>query len=215
MLKFTRRSFNRAKYFDKVYKENLFNGQESLSGEGSSMDATKVLRPELRRLIGQYPIETIFDLPCGDMAWMSQLLDLPISYTGGDISKETIRRNRSRFPGQKFVSFDAVRQIPDAYDLIMCRDLLVHLPNHEALQVLHHFVESGSKFLLTTTFVNRVSNEDLEYSDVIVQWRPLDLSKPPFNLPQALEIIIEECEEGNGLFRDKAMALYDLGTLNL
>ena len=213
MFKFSGKALSRAKYFDKVYNENLFHGDESLSGEGSSLNATKVLRPELRNLIERHSVSRIFDVPCGDMAWMSQLLDLPISYTGGDISKETIKRNKRKFPNQKFLHFDAVRQVPDSFDLIICRDLLVHLPSQEALQVLRNFAKSGSSLLLTTTFIDRPINEDLQYSDVIVQWRPLNLSKPPFNLSQPLEIIVEECEEGNGLFRDKAMALYDAKSL--
>jgi SAM-dependent methyltransferase len=212
---FSRDSLKRARYFDRVYKENLFHGAESLSGEGSSIEATKKLRVDLRNLIKRNAINTLFDVPCGDMAWMSQILDMPISYTGGDISKETIKQNKRKFPNQKFVHFDAVRQVPSRFDLIFCRDLLVHLPNNEALRVLNNFIASGSSLLLTTTFVDRSINEDLHYSESIVQWRPLNLANPPFYLPEPLETIIEECNEGEGLFRDKAMALYDLQAIKL
>ncbi|MGH8131321.1 MAG: hypothetical protein ACRES3_10755 [Steroidobacteraceae bacterium] len=45
------------------------------------------------------------------------------------------------------------------------------------------------------------------------EWRPLNLQPPPFGLPPPLRLINENCTEGNGAYRDKALGLWDLTTL--
>jgi hypothetical protein len=210
---FSNKNFNRAKYFDNVYHGNLFHGKESLSGEGSSLEATKVIRQQLPGLLRDLKIETMLDVPCGDLHWMKELLEWPVEYTGADVSRDVINSNRRKFPKHRFVQLDAVEKRPNRYDLIFCRDLLVHLPLLEAMKVIQNFCESGSSYLLTTTFIDRTVNEDFSYTPNYVQWRPLNLSLEPFNFPAPLSLIIEECFEGDGLFADKSLALFDLDAL--
>jgi SAM-dependent methyltransferase len=214
MLNFLRKNkIDRFKYFNNVYEKNLFHGDESLSGEGSSLEATAVLQREIPKLIKNFEIKSILDAPCGDLNWMKEVLDSSFDYTGADISKSVIMNNKKRFPQYKFLHLDAVEEIPKSYDLILCRDLLVHLPLDEAMKVIQNFSNSGSKYLLTTTFFDRKRNEDFEYTPKIVQWRPLNLALPPFEFALPLSLIVEECKEGGGSFADKALALYDLSVL--
>ena len=208
----------RSQYFDTVYAENMFHGDESISGQGSSEKATRVVRKEITQIIKKYEIKTILDLPCGDLNWMRLLLEANknILYTGADVSTEIIKKNLIKYPGLKFFCFDAVAEkIDRSYDLILCRDLLVHLPNAEILECIDNFKKSGSRWLLTTTFTRREKNPDLVYSKSIVEWRPINLEVEPFNLKNYEYLFMEECEEGDGEYSDKAIALYDLNTLNI
>jgi SAM-dependent methyltransferase len=210
---FKKSNFSRTKYFDNVYKQNLFHGQESLSGEGSSLEATRVLRREIPSLLNRFNITSILDVPCGDLNWMKEILPLTADYTGADVSMDMVRSNKKKFREYKFIQFDAVKEVPDSFDLILCRDLLVHLPLEEATQVIQNFLKSDSKYLLTTTFLNRELNEDFKYSPTVVQWRPLNLSIHPFMFPKPVTTIVEECMEGDGNFADKVLGLYDLDSL--
>jgi SAM-dependent methyltransferase len=210
---FGKKYLNRAKYFDQVYRNNLFHGKESLSGEGSSLDATRVLRLEIPILLKQFQISSILDVPCGDLHWMKEILNITTNYTGADISRNIVNQNKKKFKQCNFLQLDVVEQIPGYYDLIFCRDLLVHLPLDHAVRALKNFCMSGSKYLLTTTFTDRDTNDDFNYSSEIVQWRPLNLSIEPFNLPVPMTLIVEECREGGGLFSDKSMALYELNSI--
>jgi hypothetical protein len=81
------------------------------------------------------------------------------------------------------------------------------------MKTLENFKRSDSKFLLTTTFLNREKNDDLEYSAEVVQWRPLNLMRPPFDFPLPLRCIVEGCTEGSGQFWDKALILVELRSL--
>ena len=169
------RRLKRSSYFNRVYKKNLFHGNESLSGEGSSLQATAVLRREIPLLLEQFLIRTVLDVPCGDLSWMKEILHIPDSYTGADIAKAAIKSNKRQFKNHNFIVMDVVKETPHTYDLIISRDLLVHLPLSECLQVLANFCRSNSRYLLTTSFLDRITNEDISYSTDIVQWRPLNL----------------------------------------
>ena len=82
--------------------------------------------------------------------------------------------------------------------------LFGHLKLKDARQALRNIASSGSKYLLTTTFTARTANEELG----LIFFRPLNLQKPPFSLPEPIEIISEECTENDGAFSDKSLALW-------
>ncbi len=136
-------------YFQDIYKQRLFGKSTSVSGPGSSLNATKVIREFIVELVGQYGIRTIADIPCGDLLWFRAMELKDLKYTGFDIVPELILELREEFPGQQFDIYDATSDLLGAYDLILCRDLLVHLTSEQALRVLDNFKKSGSTYLLT------------------------------------------------------------------
>ncbi|MBL0029993.1 MAG: hypothetical protein IPO95_13365 [Rhodanobacteraceae bacterium] len=44
-------------------------------------------------------------------------------------------------------------------------------------------------------------------------FRPLNLQKPPFNLPKPFEIISEACTENGGGFADKSLGLWRIADI--
>jgi len=199
--------------FTEIYKKNLFGGKESISGEGSSLAQTEVVRKELPLLLRTLKLKTMIDAPCGDIFWMKEV-DLPVEkYIGIDIVEEIIEDNKERYvvPGRVFISKNIITdELPEA-DLILCRDCLVHLSFDHAIAAIKNFKNSGAKYLLTTTFTDRGGNEDLGKA----VWRTLNLEKAPFDFPKPLKLINEGCTEGDGNFADKALALWALKDINL
>jgi hypothetical protein len=111
---------------------------------------------------------------------------------------------------------DVVKAIPSTVDMIFCRDLLVHLSLDDGLKVIENFKNSGSKYLLTTTFTDRISNiYDIRIEPGSVFWRPLNLEKPPFSFGVPIEMINEGCTEGDGHYRDKSLGLWRLSDIKL
>lgn len=47
----------------------------------------------------------------------------------------------------------------------------------------------------------------------IGSWRPLNLTKPPFNLPTPCFTINENCTEDNGKYKDKSMCVWKISEL--
>jgi hypothetical protein len=198
------------RYFQNIYKKHLFGKSTSASGPGSSLDATKVIRESLLELFDQYGIRTIADIPCGDFLWFSAMELKDFKYTGFDIVPELISDLRELFPGQQFDIHDATSDLLGTYELILCRDLLVHLTNEQALKVIGNFKKSGSTYLLATTFVNRKRNVELRVPRIGVGWRPLNLAVFPFNLGSPIRTLNENSSEGRGRYRDKSLGLWKL-----
>ena len=192
--------------FKSIYEENFWNSSESYSGTGSVIDQTKVIVSALPELFKKYKINTMLDAPCGDFNWMRHVDISNIKYTGGDIVDSLIQKNKENYSHSNidFLNVNLLSDELDQYDLVFCRDCLVHFSYKDISKAIINIINSGSRYLLTTSFIDRRINFDIETGD----WRPINLQKSPFNFPKPIEIIIEKCTEGNGKSYDKALLLY-------
>jgi len=169
--------------FSAIYRFRWWGGRESesASGRGSSLAATKRLRVQLPHILRELKCSRLLDLGCGDFHWMSSVV-LPCDYVGTDIVTTVIRRNKDRYSrdGIDFMTLNAVVDpIPDDVDVVLCREVLFHLSFKDAHKVLLNIRRSKAKFLLVTQMDTGVPNVDTYTGG----FRPLDLTKPPFNLP--------------------------------
>jgi hypothetical protein len=155
--------------------------RESVSGPGSTMNATSEVRTWLPQVLHHLRVRVLADIPCGDYNWMASV-DLPCDYRGYDVLVELIEANRQNYPWRAtaFEVLNAVEQIPKAADVILCRDLLVHLDLDDAQSVIENFKASGSPYVILTTFPGQ-PNHELAQSYPGWGWRPLDMEAPPFN----------------------------------
>ena len=185
--------------FDKIYKNNKWGSKESKSGPGSEISRTKNIRLEIPKLIKNYNIKTLFDCPCGDVNWISQIFDKIPNYVGGDISKYVIINNNKRY-NKEFIIFDLRYDKINKYDLLLVRDCLFHLSYKDIFKVLENIKKSNVKFFLTTNFLNRKN-----YDIVTGKWRSLCLQEPPFNFPKPIKTIQED---EIGEYKDKHLCLY-------
>jgi hypothetical protein len=192
--------------FGEIAKMKAWGDGESISGPGSSYDATAIIREEIPKLMVELSATRLLDVPCGDHHWMSQLLHAhpEIKYLGGDVVPEIVEANKKRF-GDKFKTVNLLTdELPEA-DIVLVRDALVHMPHADVKTALANIKASGSKWLLATTFPGR-KNRDIELG----QWHPMDLSDPIFGIGQPEKLINEGCKEGGGQFKDKSLGLWRL-----
>lgn len=191
--------------FGLIHSFSLFGASDSKSGPGSDASQTREIVASLPELLKKYNIKSVLDVPCGDLNWISNLFPLIEQYTGADIVSDLIISNRLKFPDKDFIKLDVRKNSLQKYDLILCRDLLVHLSNSDAKKVLSRFKSSGSKYLLVTSFTERKFNRELQ-----AIWRPVNLQLPPFNLINIIQILNENCTEANGQYLDKSLILISL-----
>ncbi|MFC4531511.1 class I SAM-dependent methyltransferase [Sphaerisporangium dianthi] len=204
-------NYDRAEVFTFIYETNLWGSSESPSGEGSEFLATETLRTEIPRLMRRLGVRRLLDAPCGDFGWMSKVDLSGIEYLGLDLVQAIVDNNQREHQGRlrRFQCLDIVRDPLPQADIILCRDCLVHLTYKEAREALSNMKESGSTFLLTTTFTQIDRNVDIQTGD----WRPLNLMLEPFNFPPPLDLVNERCEEGDGAYADKSLGLWRLSDL--
>lgn len=194
--------------FTEIYQTNYWGSPDSKSGNGSDLSQTEALRRKVPAALKTLGVRTVLDIPCGDFFWMSHCdLDLE-RYIGGDIIADLVTSlNKTYGDAQhEFRQLNLTLDPLPNVDLILCRDVLVHFSHADVRRSLRNMKESGSRYLLTTTFVRRDRNADIPTG----QWRPLNLQKPPFSLPEPKLIIDEECTEGSGNFADKCLGLWEL-----
>ena len=63
---------------------------------------------------------------------------------------------------------------------------------------------------MTTKFVDRYHNDDIPTG----AWRTINLCKPPFNFPDPLLIILENCTEADNKFSDKSLCLWKVKNIS-
>lgn len=192
--------------FRHAYATRHWEGAESPSGPGSSLDQTTAIRRLIPPLLSRLGVRRLLDLPCGDFHWLSTVDLGDVAYVGGDLLPELIEANERTHhaPRREFRVLDLLRSELPTADLVLCRDCLVHLSHADIGQAMRNIQSSGATWLLTTTFPAQGVNEDITTGD----WRPIDLTAAPFYWPTPEELLVEECTEGNGAFADKSLGLW-------
>jgi hypothetical protein len=204
------------KIFENIYEQNFWGDNESISGSGSNSQNTVKIRKEIPKLLKKFNIKNFIDAPCGDFYWMKFIIhDLGIDkYFGIDIVKDIIDKNQKNFSNTKinFYTKNIIDDLLFSGDLIFCRDCLVHFSYSDIIKTLKNIKKNGIKYILTTHF----TKIDRKFINIETgQWRPINFILDPFNFPQPEEIIIEDCQEVEGIYNDKSLALWKLEDLNI
>jgi len=196
-----------------IFQSNLWGSQESRSGPGSTQLRAGDFLPDLLALLRTLNTRVLLDAPCGDFNWAAPVADAVERYIGVDVVGEIIARNQcsANGPTRTFLHRDLTTDALPSADVILCRDCLVHLAYPDIWRGLRNFQESGSRYLLTTTFTARDGNSDIATGG----WRPLNLERPPFCFPPPVTIIDERCLHSGGSGRDKGLGLWELDSLSL
>ncbi|MEZ4978334.1 MAG: class I SAM-dependent methyltransferase [Chitinophagales bacterium] len=198
--------------FQKIFNSNFWGSKESISGVGSNLEQTETLIIELSKLLqSREDINSVLDLPCGDFNWMQKVDLTGINYIGADIVKPLIENNLKSFEkeGRTFRHLNLISDELPKVDLVIVRDCLVHLSEENIALAISNLKRSGSKYLLSTSFVDRKQNKNIKNGD----WRPINLELTPFNFPKPELSILENCTEARGKYKDKTMGLWKISDL--
>jgi hypothetical protein len=188
--------------FNEIYKNEIWmSGNPNIprSGPGSSIEYTTPLRQAFPEVLDIFGVKTLLDAPCGDMTWMSVMLnDVDITYIGGDIVKSIVDENIRNYSNSKtfFTHLDITKDPLPNSDMMLCRDCLFHFSFEYIRKALNNFYRSGIKYLMATNHIFGLPNVDIETGD----FRVLDLTQEPFLLGRPL-YVVEERGEAPGVLR--------------
>lgn len=193
--------------FEDIHRNRKWGFYEgTVSGPGSTITHTKILRKGLVDFMKKYEIKTLLDAPCGDRKWIQEIdfKSLNINYIGMDIVESIVEPLRWHNPGLDVKVGDITKDVLPQADAILVRDCLVHLPFTVVGEALDNiFNKSNIKYLITTTFPG-VENTDIRTGE----WRALDLEAWPFDLAKPMTYIADPYRPN--LYQDKKLGVWKL-----
>jgi 2-polyprenyl-3-methyl-5-hydroxy-6-metoxy-1,4-benzoquinol methylase len=171
--------------FTKIYDDGAWGKDpdgQGTSGFGSKKETTSLYRAFLQKFLKTYKIRSVVDVGCGDWEFSKLINWKNIQYTGYDVVQSVIEKNQQVHGTSRiqFIHGDAVVDDLPSADLLICKDVLQHLPDEDVFKVLAKL--NRFKYCLIT---NDVDNHSLTSSNTPISrggYRTLDLSQPPFNL---------------------------------
>ncbi len=209
--------YSNEKKFNYIFKKNIWGSYESISGPGSEIQNTIVIRQQIPNLIKKYNIKSILDIPCGDFHWFKEM-DIKIDYLGADIVDTIINENISKYSSD-YISFKKLDITSEAingkFDLIIIRDLFIHFSNDDIFKSLQNIKESQSKYILTTNY----NDSDINKNIVTGSFREINLMKDPFNFPTPIFEIDDAGQilrpNSNILYQNKYLSLWNIQDLKI
>jgi hypothetical protein len=183
-----------AEKFTRIYDRKLWlkinpaiNADKSLSGYGSTLESTKVLRHALEGFLSQIEARRLLDIPCGDLNWMRAVQFPPdMEYIGGDVVPHLIAGLKANYGREDISSrrlfrvFDITKDEFDPADVWFCKDCIQHLSNWDIKAALRNFCNQSVEFALISNHTDVKENTDIPTG----LCRHVDLTLPPFNLPE-------------------------------
>lgn len=185
-------SASREEAFVHIYEAGLWGTNEAgvaNSGTGSTVELTVVYRAYLQNFLKEHGIHSVVDAGCGDWEF-SRVIDWSgIDYKGYDIVESVVQQDRRQYgaPDRQFYVADVVEADLPPADLLIVKHVLQHLPNRDVAKFLKQLPKYRHAI-----FVDGVDSETLTAPNVDIvagQYRPIDLTRPPFALRAQKELL--------------------------
>ncbi len=172
-------------YISNYWQNNFkINENMSKSGPGSNINYTTNLIEELIVFFKKKNINTILDVGCGDFIWMNLLLKKYKNYNkylGLEIVDNLVANNNLKYSNDKvsFKTFDLVEEkIPTGFDIILVRDVFIHLKDEQIKNFLKLLTTSEAKYFGVTSTPLLRKNFELKTEG---RYRDINIEIEPYN----------------------------------
>lgn len=201
--------------FSNILVSKAWSSGETICGTGSKKENTSNIIKFLNKFIDENNVLSILDLGCGDLNWIGHTIETLQSYIGVDLGTQMLLENKEKFPNFVFQDQDILSFMKEynkqgeKVEVIICRDVLVHLDNKYIGSLLEEISNSDALYFITTSFPISYTNAEIEPGE----WRPIDITKEPFNF----NFPFTEISEGYSgwgskkSFKDKSIYVFNLG----
>jgi len=152
------------------------------SGVGSTMRTTLLYRTFLAQFMKDTAVHSVVDAGCGDWEFSRAIDWSGIDYKGFDIAPRVIKADQERFtrPNVHFFVGDIVDDDLPPADLLIVKHVLQHLPNAAVEKFLRQLPKYRHALLIDGVNAEGLSSTNPDIP--VGGYRPLDVTKPPFNV---------------------------------
>lgn len=185
--------------FTKIYDTDFWG----LADKGPQLHLEQRIADLIQDTLRKYSIASVTEMGCGFWNYAKRVDWSGITYNGYDVTIGPVRFNTDNYTTDKihFHHFvDGVRLAPA--DLLICKDVLQHLPTDD---VLHYLAMYKDLFSYMLIFNGCAPEENLNGSIDYGGYRPLRLDLPPFN--EATEVVDEWDNPAFGAYREQVCLL--------
>ena len=136
--------------FSKIYQENSWGDGVRFPKSGSGSDPLNA-QPYVdfvKRVVQDFHVKTVVDVGHGDWVMWADYRFEGVDYLGLDVAVGLSEANRNKF-GRKniqFRHFDISQDVLPSAEMVICKDVLQHLPNDQVLIFLTQL--SNFKFVV-------------------------------------------------------------------
>jgi len=172
--------------FDRIYKDNVWNGIDSRSGPGSGIVPTRHVGEFIDQFVAQESIHTMLDFGCGDCNWMS---NIP-GYLGVDVSQEAIRLAQRKHPFRAFRVITGVRDLLGTHwDMVFSRDVMQHSSTERNRDFLAAIASFDPRWMMLSTYRDGINDsiEDGAYFRINLNAEPYNLLEPDIWVPDGFD----------------------------
>lgn len=171
--------------FEDIFeKEHWGEKSSSVSGSGSTIEATRLISQRLPGLMKELDIKVLLDAPCGDFGWMKDVSLGIERYIGADIVPALVDEVQNKYaaPGREFMVLNLLADPLPECDMVFCRDCMLHLAYQDQRKLLENLKASNFKYVMLSTFPKAQANRDI----VTGEARQINLRLPPLGLPEPM-----------------------------
>lgn len=164
--------------FTEIYKKNKWRFG---SGAGSLKRVCTDYVKYLNKFIESHDIKSVLDVGCGDWQFSEDINWKDAEYLGIDVVEYLMSDVAKKYGTDKIkFHFGDIHSIEfDHYDIILIKEVMIHLPNEEIVKMLQK-VSGKCKYLIITNPVSNSPNCNIDIRTG--SFRPVDVTEKPFNL---------------------------------
>lgn len=165
--------------FEQIYRTGYWRSYYGTeSGPGSSIECSKPYLDFVQQFCVDNTIKSILDLGCGDFNLMRHFNFDGIVYHGVDVVDFVIQNNIQTY-GTSNLTFESTSIVgytpKQKYDLVLCKDVLQHLPTSDVADILRILTNNLS---LVTNDYSVGYNQNVQSG----KYSPIDLNSPPYSM---------------------------------
>ncbi|MBS0605876.1 MAG: class I SAM-dependent methyltransferase [Parachlamydiales bacterium] len=170
--------------FSEVYRLGIWGKNsegEGTSGNGSTLSGGLPFINYVQDFLESHDISSILDIGCGDWVLGKEIHWGERIYTGIDVVPDLIIKNRESFATSRvrFLNLDILSDPMPEADLLICKDVLMHLPISDIFKMLDKLKKYKYCIIVNDFFpLWNAQNSEIR----IGEYRPLGLTSYPFNL---------------------------------
>jgi SAM-dependent methyltransferase len=176
---------NSEKVFTEIYETGGWGFDKEgkgFSGLGSTLLNSMSYIVFLQDFIKANRITTVVDAGCGDWTFSKEIKWGNVQYLGVDVVKNVIDEDINKYSAENihFQQIDILKDPLPPADLLICKDVLMHLTNDDIVDFLER--NKQYKHYLFTNNVDFESSSNMNKDIMRGDFRPLDITKEPFNV---------------------------------